>query len=261
MQLPVLDIITQACRDTWENRRDFAAFAFLPVFVVSIVATLMAAVVGNPQIVIDDQSLAPPQVTAPQFLGSMIMLLVVFVFYTLFAVAWHRRTLVGREATTIGAAMHWGRRHWRFLRRIALLMVNLFLLLLFLTAILSIALRGVFPLLPVLSALLITLGLIYARVALVLPAAATDTPMTLVESARLTNGNSWRMLVAIVLLPMGVILVGRFAILLIAATLGGLIGPSVTAQFVLSLINMSVFYVGFAVGITALSLAYRELTA
>ena len=261
MQLPVSDIITAACRDTWQGRRDFVAFAFLPVLMLSIIGTLMVAVVGNPQIVITDQSLAPPQITGPQFVASMIMLLVSFIFYTLFAVAWHRRTLVGREATTIGAAMRWGRRQWHFLRRIVLLMVDLFALMIFLTAILSIALKGVFPIVPVLIAIVIALGLIYARTALVLPAATTDLPMTFIESARLTQGNSWRMLVAIVLLPIGVMLAGRFAVLVFAAALGGLTGPSVTAQFLVTLLAQSVNYAAFAVGITALSLAYRELTA
>jgi len=257
MQLPVSDIITAACRDTWEGRRDFAAFAFLPVLVVSIVGTLMATVIGDLRIIIDEPTQVPPQVVVRMFFGTLVNWLTSLALYTLFAVAWHRRNLIGPEAATIGAAMRWGPRHWRFFRRLLLLVVNLMALMFFL----SILLMSIIPIAPVLSALLIAVGLIYARVVLVLPATATDTPMTLVESAKLTNGNSWRMFLAVVVLPLAVMLFGGIAVLIVAAPLAGIIGSSVTAQFLVSLIAQSVNYIGFAVGITALSLAYRQLTA
>jgi len=257
MQLPVFDIITAACRDTWQGRRDFAAFAFLPVLAVSIVGTLMTAVIGDPRVIIDNPTQVPPPVVARMFFGLLVNWIAGFAMYTVFAIAWHRRTLVGREASTIGAAMRWGRRQWRFFRRLVFLIVNLMLLMFFL----SLLLMRIIPIAPVLSALLIIIGLIYARVALVLPAAATDTPMTFVESATLTKGNSWRMMLAVVVLPLGVTLFGGLAVLLVVAPLAELIGSSITAQFVLSLVAQSVNYAGFAVGITALSIAYRQLTA
>ena len=64
MQLPVFDIITEACRRTWEGRRDFAAFAFLPVLVVSIVGVVTAPVIGDPRIVIDNPQNVPAPVLA-----------------------------------------------------------------------------------------------------------------------------------------------------------------------------------------------------
>ena len=85
--------------------------------------------------------------------------------------------------------------------------------------------------------------------------------MTFSQSAKLTNGNSWRMLLAVVVLPLAVMLFGGLLVLLIASPLFDSLGSSITAQFLLSLISQSVNYIGFAVGITALSLAYRELTA
>ncbi|MCZ6839970.1 MAG: hypothetical protein O7G13_11925, partial [Alphaproteobacteria bacterium] len=87
------------------------------------------------------------------------------------------------------------------------------------------------------------------------------TPMTVVESARLTNGNSWRMFLAVVVLPLLVILFGGIAILIVALPLADFIGASMTARFLTTLVAQSVNYIGFAVGITALSLAYRKLTA
>ena len=256
MPLSVSDIITASIRDTWDNRRDFAAFAFLPVLVVSIVGTLMSAVIGDVRIIVDDPTQVPPGVVARIFFGTVVNWLAGFALYTVFAVAWHRRSLVGPEAT-VGAALRWGRRQWRFFRRLVLLFVNLTMA----VFLLSILLLAVVPIAPVLSAMLVVMGLIYARVALVLPAAATDTPMTFAESAKLTRGNSWRMMLAVVVLPLAVMLVGGLAVLILAAPLANLIGSSVTARFVALLIAQSVNYIGFAVGITALSLAYRQLTA
>ena len=257
MKLAVFDIITEAVGDTWEGRRDFASYAFLPVLVVSIVGTLMTAVIGDPRVFLEDPAQVPAPVVARMFFGIVVNWLAGFAMYTVFAIAWHRRTLVGREASTIGAAMRWGQRQWNFFRRLVLLIVNLVLLMFFL----SILLMNIIPLAPVLSALLIVIGLIYARVALVLPAAATDTRMTFAESAKLTKGNSWRMMLAVVLLPLAVMLFGGLLVLLVAAPLAVLIGSSITAQFVLSLAAQAVNYAGFAVGITALSIAYRQLTA
>jgi hypothetical protein len=201
MQLPIFEIITEAISDTWSNRRDLATFAFLPVLLVSIVGTVITFIVGNPQVTVADQTLTPPQVTTPLIIGSMIMMAVVFVVYTLFSVVWHRRTLVGSEAVTVRASMQWGRRQWRFFGQLVSLLVRLFALLILLTTILSFAFGGAFPGIPVLSAMFIVLGLIYARSALVLPAATIDNPMKFSESMRLTRGNSWRLLIAIVVLP------------------------------------------------------------
>jgi hypothetical protein len=255
MPLPVFDIITAAVRDTWDNRRDFAAFAFLPVLVVSIVGTLMSVVIGDLRVIVDNPTQVPPEIVTRMFIGTVVNWLAGFALYTVFAVAWHRRNLVGPEAT-VGAALRWGRRQWRFFRRLVLLFVNLMALMFFL----SILLMAVIPIAPALSALLIAMCLIYARVALVLPAAATDTPMTFAESAKLTRGNSWRMLLAVVVLPLAVMLFGGLVVLIFAAPLADLIGSSITARFVVSLIAQSVNYIGYAAGITALSLAYRQLT-
>jgi len=256
MQLPVFNIITGSVSDTWEHRRDFAAYAFLPILVVSIIGTLMSAVIGDVRIIIDDPTQVPPQVVMRMFFGTVVNWLAGFALYTVFAVAWHRRTLVGPEAT-IGAALRWGQRQWRFFRRLVVLFINL-MVLMFLLAIL---LMAVIPIAPALSGLLIAMGLIYARVALILPATATDTRMTVAESAKLTHGNSWRMFLAVVVLPLVVMLIGGLVVLILATPLANIIGSSMTTRFLISLVAQTVNYIGFAVGITALSLAYRELTA
>ena len=257
MQLPVFDIITEACQDAWQNRRDVAAVAFLPVLGVSIVGTVMAAMIGDPRVVIDDPAQVSTLVVLRTFFGITVNWLFGIAFYSLFAVAWHRRTLVGPEAVTIGVAMRWGQRQWRFFRRLVLLAINLMALMFFLT----ILLMSFVPIALLLSGLLIAVGLVYARVSLVLPAAAIDTPMTFAQSAKLTAGNSWRMMLAVAVLPLVVMLIGSIAVLVVALLLGDIVTSSISVQLALSLLAQSVNYVGFALGITALSLAYRELAA
>ncbi len=260
MKLPIFDIITEAISDTWENRRDLMTFAFLPVLMVSIIGTVIAAAVGDPQLVVNERSQTTAQITVAQFLGSVVMLITVFIFYSLFAVAWHRRILVGPEATTVGAALHWGRRQWLFFGRIASLMARLIALMILLSATITFMLQGVLPVIAILAAIFIAMGMIYARSALVLPGVATDKPMTFAQSMRLTRGNSWNLVIAIVLLPLGIMFVTRIVVTLIEASLAGILGPSVTAGFIFTLIVVSVSYFAAAIGITALSLAYRQLT-
>lgn len=262
MQLPVFDIITEACRDTWENRRDFAAFAFLPVLVVSLIGTLTVALIGELPANVEGPTQVSPQIATRLFIGISIYGLASFVFYTLFAVPWHRRTLIGPEAVTVGMALRWGRRQWHFFRRLVLIFINLTALSLFLLVILGNALPiGPATIAPIFSALLIVVSLVYGRLAMVLPAAATDTKMKFAESAKLTSGNSWRIMFGVVLVPLIVWFVGGMTVILAVSPLAELIGSSITAQFIVSLIRHTVNYIGFAVGITALSIAYRQLTA
>lgn len=262
MQLPAFDIITESLRDTWQNRRDFAAFALLPVLALSIVWTLTIAAIGELPANIEDPSQVPPEIAARLFFGISVYGFVSLIFYTLFAVPWHRRTLIGPESVTVGAALRWGRRQSRFLGRLLLIFINITVL----SFILFVLLANVIPIGPatmgpIFSAVLIVLSLVYARLAMVLPAAAIDTRMRFAEAARLTKGNSWRVMFSVVLVPLIVWFVGGMALLLAVSPLAELIGSSITAQFIVSLIRHTVNFVGFAIGITALSLAYRQLAA
>jgi len=101
--------------------------------------------------------------------------------------------------------------------------------------------------------------LIYARAALIFPAAATDKTMSVGESIKLTKGNSWRMCLAVVVIPFLIMLLGSVIVLMLATSFSAFIGSSITAQFLLSIAVQSINYFGFAIGITALSLAYRQL--
>jgi len=257
MQLPTSDIINAALRDVWQGRRDFFGLAFLPALVMAAMGTATTPLIGDPRIVVDNPEQVPTAVVGRMFLGLTINWLAGFAVYTMFAVAWHRRTLVGTEAITFGAAMRWGVRQWRYFGRLVLMVINIMVFLFVMSALLV----NVLPVVPALSVLMITGSLIYARLSLVLPAAAIDQPMTFGAAVKLSAGNSWRMVLAVVVLPLVVMLIGGTIVLAFVAPLTEIIGSSLTAQFAVSLVAQSVNYIGFAVGITALSLAYRLLTA
>ena len=67
------------------------------------------------------------------------------------------------------------------------------------------------------------------------------------------------MFLAIVVLPFLIMLLGSVIVLTLATSFSAFIGSSITAQFLLSIAVQSINYFGFAIGITALSLAYRQL--
>ncbi len=257
MQLHVFDIITAACQDSWGNRRDLATFAFLPVVMAAIAGTLVLAAIGDPETVTDDPTQIPIAFVVRWAFGNLVYWIIGMALYTMFAVAWHRRILVGSEGSTIGAAFRWDQRQWRFFRHLTLLIVNLSMVLIFSVILLRLALPVVF----VMAAVLIGVCLLFSRACLILPAAAIESPMTIAESAKLTNGNSWRILVAVVLPQLLVMLVTGVVFLLIYLPPAGIFETSITARFLLALVAQSVNYIGFSIGITALSLTYRQLTA
>ena len=85
--------------------------------------------------------------------------------------------------------------------------------------------------------------------------------MTIAESAQLATGNGWRILVAVILPQLLLMLITGVAVALLLISPDGVFGTSISALFLLALAAESVKYIGFAIGITALSLAYRQLTA
>ena len=255
MQLPVNNIINQAYHDTWNNRRELVAVAFVPVLAVAVVGTIITTFNGDPRILLENPEKLQPDLAAKIILGGILNWLIGIAFYPLFAVAWFSRKLVISENITVGAAMNWNKRHWIFFIKLILLILNIFGLFFLMSVLLS----TILPIAPVIITLFIMSALIYARAALIFPAAATDKTMSVGESIKLTKGNSWRMCLAIVVIPFLIMLLGSVIVLTLATSFSAFIGSSITAQFLLSIAVQSINYFGFAIGITALSLAYRQL--
>ena len=230
----------------WRHRRRFFALAFPAIVVLAIVTALVVW---------------PPSLEGARGPGWADILVTVaeLVLWVMFAVAWHRRYLVPAEATTVGAALGWRRRHWRF--SLVALGISLLVLLGGVVIVVVIYLvpgggPGDIMLYPA-SALAFLFALfLYARLSLLFPAQAVDHRLGFAECFRLTRGNGWRLvaILALVFAPFWVALSAGLAAMAILGVVGGLTGTLIGA-----LLHQGLNFAGIAVGVSALSIAYRHL--
>ncbi len=270
MPLNLTSVMLNTYRFLWESRGDLWAYALLPVVLVALVKTLSFWGLAGLETFFDPQPLPAPDPSDPQSaipvlkLGAVTILNmgVSLVAYALFAVAWHRRFLVGNEGQTVGAAMRWGRRQSRFILRFLGLIVIVALV----GSLVSIPVAVIGTSVPIVGllaffAIFIVVGHVYGRFLLVLPAAAMDDPIGFGESAKLTTGRSWLMFGIGILPPVPVLLAMVIVLGPLSDALAGLIGPSVSLLLVLILVEQTFTFAGVAAGVTALSIAYHEIGA
>ncbi len=162
--------------------------------------------------------------------------------------------LLGPEPT-IGAALRWSKRQWQYYGRMLLLIIQLFALLVVLSLLTSLLI----PLPFVLSAVLIVIALVFARTALIFPAIAVDKPITFGASMKLTAKNSWHIFLPVILAPVVIMFMGRVLVTELTLPFDDFLAASMTARLLVGLVAQAFSYIGFAIGITALSIVYREL--
>lgn len=273
MPITLFASLGTAYRFLWNERRDLFAYAFLPVLLVSFVQIAGLWATGDWRLHFEPSALTPPPAPGePQIvinLGNIFSLegvatiangVASFVAYVMFSVAWFRRYLIGPEGMTIGAAMRWGPRQWRFISRFFML-VGLVLLLGFLITVPVNLLTSVNPTLGLFGRAAIVVGtlLITSRLLLVLPAAAVDRPFGFRDAGTVTRGKSWYML-GIYLFSL---LPALFALVIVAQLLIGLsaslTGPSLSFLFFALLVQQAIMFIAIACQVTALAEAYRQL--
>jgi len=268
MPLNLSTVLVRAYKFLWENRQDFLAYALLPVVLVAAVKTATLWASGEWQLAFEPAPApaTPGEVTDPtaQMLeltaADIVNLVVTMATYVMFAVAWHRKFLLGNEGNTVGAALRWSGRHWKFLGRFLLLL----LIIIVASMLLSLPIRLLGGTSAAVSsiailAVLTVVGLIYGRLLLVFPAAATDEPFGLKDSIECTQGKSWLMLGIAVMPPLPAMVVLLIVSLLLANLFVPLFGASVSLLLVLTLIQQVIVFGGIAAGVTALSIAHQEL--
>lgn len=258
--LPILSTVIDAYRFVWDGRRVFILTAALPVVVLSLAGIGLSLLPQQGLIQLDMPDRAEPvsALSVQDLAGSLISLLA----YTMFAVAWHRKWLVGPEGITIWTALRWDQRKSRFLLRLIGIGVICTLSVFPMTLVLGILGSGMQAILPFAALAISALaGLIFARLVPVLPAAAVDDPMTFRDAWGLVTGNNWRVLLICILPQLPISLLATMLVLLMAGLLGGLgLGGTLTGTLALNLMTETVSYFGIAVGVTALSITYRHLT-
>ncbi len=245
--VPVFATIVTAYRFVWQERRDFINFALLPVLLLAILSTAVAATL------VDDTSAADVQTFPPGFV--LIIAVTTLPLMTLFAVLWQRRFLLPHENPTIYDAFRWRMRHSRclFVLIAAVFVADLAAV----GAILIAAAIGVPQALIVLVGF-VAAGLTFARLCMLLPAAATDTLIDFNQAWALGRRNAARIFSTLL---SGVPLV--FAGLMISLGLSALFGSgaSVIGVFVISFVNEFFSFGAVALVVTVMSEAYRILSA
>ncbi|MEK9660781.1 MAG: hypothetical protein VW644_03435, partial [Alphaproteobacteria bacterium] len=188
-------------------------------------------------------------------------------FYIVFAIAWHRRCLLPHESATVGAALRWRARHWRFFAMTLTLAIGAILVVFIVNTAAGLAIRaatGGGGIGVIVSIVLVFLVLtIFARFLPVFPAIAVDDRrMTLAAAWRLTRGNG----MTLFMMLFTVSIVVAMATQLVNAAWLALLGDAAAAGSLLAigailLLGQCLTFIGIAASTTIVSIAYRELAA
>ena len=254
-QLAVFKILRDTYAFVWLERRDFLSLAFPAIVVLAILSTLIAWI---------EMSMAPTRTDEAFGIGGWVYSAVSLAVWVMFAVAWHRRYLVPNEVTTVRAALRWGRRQTRFL--LLAIAVGVLAAIVFFAitigAILFVTLfGGVWQMLhlAIFIAFLPVL-LIYARLSLLFPSTSVDHRMSFSECWRVTRGNGWRLALIIFLIAAPVWVITYLIHVTIAAIFDFVeLSESLTTDFVGAFLDEALWFIGIAVGVSALSISYRAL--
>lgn len=267
--LPVGDIVTETYRFLWDNRRDLLRLIGFPVLVLSILGIAIGIFLGGKPV---------PGQEAPGsfYFGQFLLIFASTVFYVMFAVAWHRRCLKPAEQMTIWTALRWERRKSLFLMRSITIgvIVGVAALAVFLVSIILAGMVAGFSAiggvegqaLPRGLVVIVTLAtlvpafLLNARLALWLPPAALDQPLTLPEAWQAGDANSWRIFAILLLITApGVVLFLFVLSQLVSAGVALGITGTLTFALVKGLAATFINYLTIAAGVSGLSIAYKRL--
>ena len=288
LRFQVLRTILDAYTFVWRERQDFLSLAFPAIVALGILSTLLTWLAMSAVPTGEGKGTETDGLGIGLAFGGLVLGVVSLGVWVMFAVAWHRRYLFPDEATTVRAALRWSRRQTRFLLLaigVSLVAVGIGLLVLLVLATVGNLLQGGETLDPIgpgegtepggagvslfgvviswlpMSVLVLS-WFVYARLSMLFPSTAVDHRMSFRECWQFTRGNGWRLgfIIALVAIPVSAIASLLSFLIAIPLTDLGLSG-SLTAQFVGALIDETLAFIGIAVGVSALSIAYRGLMA
>jgi len=269
-KLAIRDSILEVLGFLWTNRPDLFRMIAAPVLALSVINTAVAALLPKPETPTTELQTAATISTA-------LLIGVSFIFYVMFAVAWHRRCLKPEEQTTIWTALRWDKRKTQFMTRSLVIAIILITVAVSVGVIVTIVGGGIGlvstvgtgatgkavpTLLGAIGTLIIVVFvfLMNSRLALWLPAAAVDDNLTLMETWVLARGNTWRIFAVVLLASAPGILfffVVDMAVKAASQSLG--MGDTLTFRLIASLALNLANYIVIAIGVSALSTVYREL--
>jgi hypothetical protein len=260
IKLSIWSTIHNSYAFVWRGRRRFLSLAAPAIVILAILSTLVAWLAVAPA-----SSDAENTMTGPTAVLIFLMIPAAVFLWLVFSVAWHRQFLIPGESITVGAALSWSRRHSRFLLLsivvgllITLVMVGGALAAFAASTLFGVGQEGLANnvFLP-LYLVGVACALVFSgRLALLFPAAAVDHRMTFGECWATTRGNGWRLAIILFLVAVPVWAASN----LISAPIGYFgQSNSLTAILLAGLVDQTFGFVGVAVGVTALSIAYRAI--
>ena len=271
MRLAIVSTILAAFKFCWFHRTQFYFLALPAIIILAILSTLVTTLLPSTSqhafefklfgehIVNSKEALSYSYDGSPwRSLADLFLFFLMAGFFPLYSVAWHRFFLVPKADLNILDCYLWQGRHSLFLWsniKIFLLIVPIggIALLLTLASVVFAPIVGI--------AMIFFVSVCYARFSMWLPAAALDKKMTFREAFVLTKGNGGQLAAILVLTGIVAGILDSMATSLIAYTsislkIVGILTQNLLTNFALYLI----MYAGMAVGITALSMGYQQLT-
>lgn len=256
--IPVKTVCVVALRTVVNNFTALVQMALFPFLLSALITALSIPALGSPLI-------------------SWLLSILAYIPHTLFAVAWHRRTLLELQHPESTSITSWGRVHWQFLLKIVILLAIFY----------GMSILGSLPVLTVGAAMpamvpLLLLGVllamlyVIARLSFVLPATAVGESYSLDTSWKHTHKQGWRIVAAFMLLTIPfAILMLLIAIMAFENIFSGIpITPEEAEQFdilgfiqnngpavfFLQLMILALTYLPTAAVISMLSIAFKGCT-
>ena len=271
MKLAVVSTILAAFKFCWFHRTQFYFLALPAIIILAILSTLVTTFfpytsqhafgfkLFGEHIVNSKEALSYSYDGSPwRSLADLFLFFLMAGFFPLYSVAWHRFFLIPKADLNILDCYLWQARHSLFLWsniKIFLLIIPIggLALLLTLASVVFAPIVGI--------AMIFFVSVCYARFSMWLPAAALDKKMTFQEAFVLTKGNGGQLAAILVLTGIVAGILDGMATSLIAYAsislkIVGMLTQNLLTNFALYLI----MYAGMAVGITALSMGYQQLT-
>ncbi len=250
--LRAVELVTESFRTLGKHWRDCLVALAVP----SVIDTLVRGAFTQEIQAMQQQAMTTEQVLE-QLVGEdnllrlVAMLLVNIIAITLFAVSWHRLSLLGERPRLLPRI---GSEHMRFaLLSLALIFVTTLLALSGATLAASAAAGFV-----ILIALILVV-VIYLKLSMMFPAAALDVPCSVAQSWSMTKGSTLTLFWAIVLGSIPMLLILMIVGMVISQVIGALFSGTALGEWLFLIVQAIFSYLPWAIVIGIVSLAYRKL--
>ena len=252
MKLPVMMTVREALGFVWENRM-WAINLALPAIVIIGILTAIGGVAAPAS-----ASGQPVQLKFVQ-----VALLVFNIWFTIvYSVAWHRAYLAEERNATVLECYLWRTRTTRFVIQYLKLLiifgvVGIFFALIFLGVSGSPIGAG-----ATFGAGTVVFLWLTGRLILILPATCVDHDLSLRDVLVLSEGNGWQVVGAMIIAVIVAAVLGAVPMMIAAGIVAATgAGETLSGALAISLVAQFIGFIGIALGVSVLSVAYGKLTA